>query len=107
MTSDQFRKIALGLTDATEGSHMGHADFRVGGKIFATLGYPKPGWGMVKLTAEQQAFIIRAQPGAFVPVKGAWGERGATNVILRAARVAVVREALSNAWRNLGPKTKR
>ena len=83
---------------------MGHADFRVAGKIFATLGYPRPGWGMVQLTPEQQAFIVGAYPSIFIPVKGAWGEKGATNVKLRAARVGVAREALLNAWRNRAPK---
>ena len=105
MTANDFRKLALSLPETAEGSHMGHADFRVARKIFATLGYPSTGWAMVSLTPEQQAFIVRAQPKAFVPVKGAWGERGATNVKLSAARVAAVREALLNAWRNKAPKS--
>jgi len=83
---------------------MGHPDFRVGGRIFATLGYPKGGWGMVKLTPEQQELFVRTQPATFAPVKGGWGRGGATNVRLRAAKKAAVREALTIAWRNCAPK---
>jgi len=78
---------------------MGHPDFRVGGKIFATLGYPDAGWGMVKLTPEEQRVYVALDADMFVPVKGAWGLRGCTNVRLRAAREAVVHEALESAWR--------
>ena len=84
---------------------MGHPDFRVGGKIFATLGYPEEGWGMVKLTPEQQEFMVQAEPGIFAPAKGAWGRAGATTVRLRGARVSRVRGALLTAWSNLAPKT--
>jgi len=104
MTAREFRSMALGLPQATEGAHLGHPDFRVAGRIFATLGYPRRGWGMVKLTPEQQDFIVRAQPAAFAPVKGAWGRAGATNVRLQAARKGAVREALVIAWRNRAPK---
>jgi len=83
---------------------MGHPDFRVGGKIFATLGFPGAGWGVVGLTREQQEFFVGAEPKTFVPVKGGWGERGATHVRLRAARTGPVREALIAAWRNRAPK---
>src|SRR3989454_6777840 len=84
MTAAEFRRIALSLPQAAEASHMGHPDFRVAGRIFATLGYPRSGWGMVKLTPEQQELFVRAQPAAFAPVKGGWGRGGATNVRLRA-----------------------
>ncbi len=104
MTAKEFRAIALSLPEATEAAHMGHPDFRVGGRIFATLGYPRSGWGMVSLTPERQELFVRAQPGAFAPVKGGWGRSGATNVRLRAAKTAAVREALSIAWRNRAPK---
>lgn len=104
MTAAEFRAMALSLPEATEAAHMGHPDFRVGGRIFATLGYPRSGWGMVSLTPEQQELFVRAQPAAFAPVKGGWGRKGATNVRLRAANKAAVREALSIAWRNRAPK---
>ena len=104
MTASDFRRIALSLPDAAESSHMQHPDFRVGGKIFATLGYPRAGWAMVKLTPVQQAEIVHGAPSAFVPVKGGWGQRGATNVILKAAKKASVRTALVAAWRNTAPK---
>ena len=83
---------------------MEHPDFRVGGKIFATLGYPRNGWAMVKLTPEQQDTFMKAEPKVFVPVKGGWGRRGATNVILRAATKTTLRPALVAAWRKTAPK---
>lgn len=104
MTSEDFRNIALSFPETSEQSHQGHPDFRVGGKIFATLGYPKVRWGMVKLTPEQQAEFVHDEPTVFVPVKGAWGRKGATNVILSPAKKAVLRTALYAAWRNQPPK---
>jgi hypothetical protein len=104
MTAADFRRIALSLPQASEAAHMGHPDFRVAGRIFATLGHPRSGWGMVKLTPEQQEFFVRAQPVAFMPVKGGWGRGGATNVKLRTASKGAVREALIIAWRNRAPK---
>ena len=104
MTSNDFRRIALSLPETTEGSHMEHPDFRVGGKIFATLGYPGPGWAMVKLSPEQQGELVHDHPSVFVPVKGGWGRRGATNVRLKGAKKASVRTALVAAWQNTAPK---
>ena len=104
MTVNQFRKLALGLPEVVEAAHMGHPDFRVGGKIFATLGWPAPEWGMVRLTPEQQGAFVRTHTEMFRPVKGGWGARGATNVLLARARAAVVRHALWTAWRNVAPK---
>ena len=103
MTSRDFRRIALGLPHATEAAHMGHPDFRVGGKVFATLGYPRPGWAMVKLTPDQQELFVRTEPGAFAPVTGAWGRAGNTTVRLAAATTGAVREAVLLAWRNRAP----
>jgi hypothetical protein len=103
MTARGFRRLALGLPEASEVGHMGHPDFRVGGRIFATLGYPDEQWGMVKLTPEQQEGLVSAEPAVFVPVKGAWGRRGATNVRLRAAKAGSLRVALMAAWRNVAP----
>lgn len=80
---------------------MGHPDFRVGGRIFATLGYPDAEWGMVKLTREQQEALCAEEPEVFRKVKGAWGEKGATNVRLRPAKVPSVRLALTAAVQNL------
>ena len=103
MTADDFRNVALELPEAAESAHMGHPDFRVGGKIFATLG-PRGAWGMVKLTPQQQAVFVAAQPAIFQPVKGGWGKRGCTNVCLEAATPDAVRPALVVAWRNTAPK---
>lgn len=104
MTSQDFRRMALSLPETSEQSHMEHPDFRVGGKIFATLGYPRDGWAMVKLTPEQQDTFMKGRPKVFVPVKGGWGRRGATNVILRAATKTTLRPALVAAWRKNAPK---
>jgi len=104
MTPQKFRTIALGLPEALEQSHMGHPDFRVGGKIFATLGYPDKGWGVVKLTPKQQQSFVEAQPEIFQPVKGGWGRQGHTNVRLSTATQAAARLALITAWRNTAPK---
>ncbi len=104
MTPDQFRRLALSLPETSEVGHMGHPDFRVGGEIFATLGYPDNGWGMVKLAPLEQMLFIQSEPEIFQPVKGAWGRRGATSVRLRAAKKSVIRNALVAAWRNTAPK---
>jgi hypothetical protein len=104
MTARDFREIALSFPEAVESAHMRHPDFRVGGKIFATLGYPDEEWGMIKLTLEEQRNFVQADPDMFRPVKGAWGRRGNTNVYLSKAKVDRVREALSVAWRNTAPK---
>jgi uncharacterized protein YdhG (YjbR/CyaY superfamily) len=104
MTAERFRRLALALPEATEVGHMGHPDFRVGGKVFATLGYPDDGWGMVKLTPDQQEALVSAEPSVYVAVRGGWGRRGATNVRLRAAKAASLRVALATAWRNVAPR---
>jgi len=103
MTAEQFRRIALGLPGTAEGSHMRHPDFRVRGKIFATLAYPDAGWGTVKLTPQQQQSFVGAEPQAFSPVQGAWGRRGYTSIRLKAAKVTAVRNAMAAAWRNTAP----
>ena len=104
MTADQFRRLALSLPGSSAGAHLGHADFRVGGKIFATLGYPDEAWGMVKLTAEQQATFVSTAPKVFAPVKGAWGKQGCTNVRLKGATKASLSPALIAAWTNYAPE---
>jgi len=103
MTASQFRKLALSLPETVEAAHMGHPDFRVDGKIFATLG-PGEKWGMVKLTPEEQATLMASEPEAFHPASGAWGRRGSTIVRLRQAKALTVRHALLAAWRNTAPK---
>jgi hypothetical protein len=76
MTADDFRRIALALPEAIEASHMSHPDFRVGGKVFATLDYPEKGYGVVALPPEDQAYFVQAHGAAFTPAKGAWGKAG-------------------------------
>ena len=104
MTANDFRKIALSLPETEERSHMSHPDFRVGGKIFATLGYPDETRGMVKLPPEDQHYFSKDYPDAFIPVKGAWGKQGATSVVLKAAKKDVLTKAIQAAWRNTAPK---
>jgi hypothetical protein len=104
MRASDFRRLALSLPEAVESAHMDHPDFRVGGKIFATLGYPAAGWAMVKLTPEQQHYFSKDEPQVFVPAKGAWGRKGATSVPLKAAKKASLEKALRAAWLNTAPK---
>jgi hypothetical protein len=101
VTPDDFRRLALEMPGASEQSHMRHPDFRVRGKIFATLGYPDKAWAMVKLTPEQQRAFVKSHGDAFAPVKGAWGTKGCTNVRLAAAGEGSVHEALVEACRNI------
>jgi hypothetical protein len=103
MTADEFRALALSLPEAVEASHMKHPDFRVGGKIFATLG-PDETWGMVKLKPDQQKLVLRLARDVFKPASGAWGRGGATLVELADADKMMVEEALTDAWRNTAPK---
>ena len=105
MTSNDFRCLALSFPETSEQAHMDHPDFRVAGKIFATLGYPENGWGMVKLTPIEQGMFMRAHRGVFEPCAGAWGRRGATSVRLKAARKHTVRRALPAAWLLAAPKS--
>ena len=98
-----FRGMALALPEVEEGAHGGHPDFRVGGKVCATL-VPAKGQAMVALTVEQQARAMEEHPGMFVPAAGAWGARGATMVVLARAKAAPVKTALLLAWRNKAPK---
>ncbi|HEV2470100.1 MAG TPA: MmcQ/YjbR family DNA-binding protein [Candidatus Sulfotelmatobacter sp.] len=104
MTPAAFRKIALSLPETEERSHMNHPDFRVAGKIFATLGYPDKTRGMVKLSPEDQHNFSKDYPEAFISVKGTWGRRGATSVVLKAAEKEVLAKAIEAAWRNTAPK---
>jgi len=86
---------------------MGHPDFRVGGKIFATLGHPDPAWAMVKLTPDEQELFLHIDPEGFQPVKGGWGRQGATSVRLRSAARPAVRDALAAAWRLRAPRDRK
>ena len=107
MTPAAFRKLALALDGARESAHGGHPDFRAGGKVFATMGYPDKAWAMVKLTPDQQRLLCDAEPAMFQPVKGGWGLRGATNLKLAAADQRTARSALAMAVQNVAtPKAK-
>lgn len=103
MTADDFRKIALGMKGAIESAHHGHPDFRVGGRIFATI-HPDQAWGMVKLTPDQQQEFVRQNPAAFKPENGAWGREGCTAVHLRTVDEDVLGEAMTLAWQATAAK---
>lgn len=103
MTAADFRSLTLTFPEAQEASHMGHPDFRVRGKIFATLNAEED-QGMVKLTPEQQALFMRTEPAVFRACNGAWGRRGCTYVDLEFASEPSVRQAVAAAWRNVAPK---
>jgi len=97
MKPQDFRKIALRMQDAIEGEHMAHPDFRVNGRIFATL-HPDGKQGMVKVTPDQQRDFIRQQPTTFTPAGGAWGRQGCTMVQLSAVDEETLGEAMTLAW---------
>jgi hypothetical protein len=99
MTPDAFRKLALRLPEVIEGEHMGHGDYRVRGNIVATLGYPNAKFATIALTPEEQALFVKTHPGTFLPVKGGWGRKGSTSVLLKSATQKVVMSALVIAWK--------
>jgi hypothetical protein len=99
MTAAGFRRIALAFDGVTESAHMGHPDFRVNGRIFATLKADNQ-HGMVKLTPAAQAVFIRSHPDAFVPESGAWGRAGSTRVTLKAVGEEQLGEAMTLAWQS-------
>lgn len=104
MTAEDFRRIALGMPGAVESAHMGHPDFRLNNKVFATLGSPGPDWAMVKLTPEQQEMLIDAEPETFKPAAGAWGRRGGALVLLEVLDEPTALSAITMAWGNLRRK---
>ncbi len=101
MTPASFRKLALSFADAIEAQHMGHPDFRIRNKIFASLGAPSAEWAMVRLAPEQQSHFLSVDVDAFRPCSGAWGLGGATSVRLAKAKTSLVREALKLPYENL------
>jgi YjbR protein len=106
MTARDFRSLALQFPGAVESAHMGHPDFRRMGKVFATLDYPGRGWGMVKLTPDQQRSYLRRAPSAFRPAIGAWGKSGSTIVQLELAPKTLLKAALKAAFANVAASQK-
>src|ERR1700674_2173628 len=99
MNANDFRRFALSLEGAEEGSHMGQPDFRVGGRIFATLASAHQGYGNLMLTLEQQAAFVQELPEVFLPIAGGWGRMGMTHILLAAAKEDVLAGALRTAWK--------
>ncbi len=106
MDDEGFRRLALALPGVTESAHMGHPDFRCGGRVIATLGYPEAGHAMVVLAGAQQEIVVAGAPGVFRPAAGAWGKRGSTVVTLAEADEPTIRSALHMAWSNRQPASK-
>jgi hypothetical protein len=105
VTPNDFRKLALSFPETEERAHMNHPDFRVAGKIFATLGYPDTARAMVKVTPVEQEMLVRAEPKVFSPESGAWGRQGSTRVSLKAAKITTIRRALAAAWQLAAPES--
>jgi hypothetical protein len=103
MTAAQFREIALSFPDTIEAAHMGHPDFRVGGKIFATLGYSNKERGVLLLSPEEQQELIGRYPEMFEPVPGGWGHRGSTLVLLNQITRPILTAAMRKAWQRNAP----
>src|SRR3984893_17555629 len=99
MNANAFRRIALSLEGAEESSHMGNPDFRVGGRIFATLASVNQGYGKLMITPEQQAAFVEEMPEVFVPIKGGWGRMGMTHIRLDVASESVLAGVLRTAWK--------
>jgi hypothetical protein len=99
-----FRRIALSLPEAIEGSHFGNPDFRVGGKIFATLSLEKEGYGVLLLAPDEQAGMVADAPETFSPVPGGWGRKGSTRVHLAKVKPDILEAVLRSAWRRRAPK---
>lgn len=99
MNADDFRRIALSFPGAEEGSHMGSADFRVGGRIFATLAAQAKGYGNLMLDPEQQAMFVEEQPDVFLAIPGGWGRMGMTHIRLAEANEDLLAGALRTAWK--------
>jgi hypothetical protein len=97
-TAADFRRVALSLEGAEEGSHMGAADFRVGGRIFATLASQAQGYGNLMLSPEVQADFVAEEPGIFLPIPGGWGRMGSTHIRLAEANEDILHGALQTAW---------
>jgi hypothetical protein len=104
MKAAEFRRIALSMPGASESAHMDHPDFRVGGKIFATLGYPNKHYGMVVLSPEEQERFVKSDSAAFTSAKGGWGLRGSTCVRLEDVDAPTLQRAVEIAWRKRAPK---
>jgi hypothetical protein len=96
-----FRKLALSLPNAIESAHMGHPDFRLNDRIFATLSAQSEGRGVLKLTPQQQDSFIREMPDVFEVIPGGWGRMGMTFVVLRQANEAILQGALTTAYNNV------
>jgi hypothetical protein len=106
MTAAEFRELVLSLPETVEGAHMRHPDFRAHGRIFATLGYPDPNWGMVNLPPSEQQRFVEAHPHVFERAKGAWGLKGSTLVRLAKASPDVLQQALDVSWQANATKVK-
>jgi hypothetical protein len=107
VTADEFRQIALEIPGSVESAHCGHPDFRIAGKVFASLGAPDAAWGMVKLTPEKQRSLIEKAPAVFEPCSGAWGRSGCTNVHLASATKTQLQPIIAAAAENVASRARK
>ncbi len=98
MNAEDFREMALSFDGAEEGSHMGAPDFRVGGRIFATLAMQHLGFGNLMLSPELQQALIAEAPEVFLPIPGGWGRMGCTHIRLAEASPQQMLKGLEVAW---------
>ena len=104
MKAADFRRLALALPEAVEGSHLGNPDFRLGGKNYATLSLKRQAYGVLLLAPEEQAGMVEDEPQIFSPVPGGWGKKGSTRVSLAKVTPDILAAALRTAWRRKAPK---
>jgi hypothetical protein len=107
VTPNDFRRLALTLEGAREGSHLGHPDFRVGGRIFATLASQDQGYGNLMLSPDEQTAFVEELPEVFLPIAGGWGRMGMTHIRLATATEDMLRGALYTAWKRRREKNAR
>jgi hypothetical protein len=104
VNGEEFRRLALSMPEAVEVGHMGHPDFRVGGKIFASID-ASGARGCIRLEPERQEMLMAAEPGLFEPAEGYWGRKGWTYLTLAPADEATARSVLAASWRGVAPKS--
>jgi hypothetical protein len=104
VSGEDVRRLTLALPETAEKAHMGKPDFRVRGKIFATLP-PGNDVVVVKLSPDHQAALVEAAPASLEAVPGAWGRQGWTRVRLATIDEEGLQGLLTSAWHTAAPAT--
>jgi len=103
LTPDDIRRLALALPEAHEAPHFESTSFRVGKKIFATMGPAEPSI-VLKLDPEDQRNLAEGRPGVVAPVEGYWGRSGWTRVHTGETDASELAGLLRMAWAQVAPK---